>query len=133
PARGCPRPSFLLASTLLDTRTMDPFIDRRQYRHMSMSSVIMEPMRLDLIVTPTSPACCPPAAGSAMTTEDAEQTARTLKALADPARLRLLSIIAAHEGGETCVCDLTEPLGLSQPTVSHHLRVLSEAGLVTRD
>ena len=59
--------------------------------------------------------------------------ARTLKAIADPARLRLLSMIAAHEGGEACVCDLTEPLGLTQPTVSHHLKVLVEAGLLTRD
>ena len=68
-----------------------------------------------------------------MTTADAEATARTLKALADPARLRLLSIIAAHDGGEACVCDLTEPVGLSQPTVSHHLKVLTEAGFVTRE
>ncbi|MEO5833547.1 MAG: metalloregulator ArsR/SmtB family transcription factor [Nakamurella sp.] len=59
--------------------------------------------------------------------------ARTLKALADPARLRLLSLIAAQEGGEACVCDLTAPLGLSQPTVSHHLKVLVDAGLLTRD
>jgi ArsR family transcriptional regulator len=56
-----------------------------------------------------------------------------LKAIADPARLRLLSMVAAHEGGEACVCDLTEPLGLSQPTVSHHLKVLVEGGLLTRD
>lgn len=56
-----------------------------------------------------------------------------LKALADPARLRLLSLVAAHRGGEACVCDLIEPLGLSQPTVSHHLKVLVDAGLLTRD
>jgi ArsR family transcriptional regulator len=56
-----------------------------------------------------------------------------LKAIADPARLRLLSMIAAHASGEACVCDLTEPLGLTQPTVSHHLKVLVEAGLLTRD
>lgn len=55
------------------------------------------------------------------------------KALADPGRLRLLSLIGAHESGEACVCDLTEPLGLSQPTVSHHLKVLREAGLVTSE
>jgi len=58
---------------------------------------------------------------------------RTLKAVADPARLQLLSLVAAHEGGEACVCDLTEPVGLSQPTVSHHLKVLVDAGLLTRD
>jgi ArsR family transcriptional regulator len=68
-----------------------------------------------------------------MDATDAERTARTLKALADPARLRLLSIIAAHDGGEACVCDLTEPVGLTQPTVSHHLKVLTEAGFVTRE
>ena len=53
--------------------------------------------------------------------------------LADPARLRLLSLVAAHAGGEACVCELTEPLGLGQPTVSHHLRVLHEAGLLERE
>ncbi|MDE0545214.1 metalloregulator ArsR/SmtB family transcription factor [Microbacterium sp. C7(2022)] len=64
--------------------------------------------------------------------EQAEALARTLKALADPARLRLLSIVAASDGAEACVCDLTEPVGLSQPTVSHHLKVLTEAGFLTR-
>jgi len=58
--------------------------------------------------------------------------ARSLKALADPARLRLLSIVAASEGAEACACNLTEPLGLSQPTVSHHLKVLVDAGFLTR-
>lgn len=64
---------------------------------------------------------------------DAEGLARVFKALGDPNRLRLLSLIASHEGGEACVCDLTEPLDLSQPTVSHHLRVLREAGLVSSE
>ena len=83
---------------------------------------------------PTAPtACCTPPAGSALGPDDAERTARTLKALADPARLRLLSIIAAHDGGEACVCDLVDPVGLSQPTVSHHLKVLTDAGLLTRE
>ena len=58
--------------------------------------------------------------------------AGSLKALSDPARLRLLSLVAAHEDGEACVCDLTAPLGLSQPTVSHHLKVLVDAGFLTR-
>jgi ArsR family transcriptional regulator, arsenate/arsenite/antimonite-responsive transcriptional repressor len=65
--------------------------------------------------------------------EDAATLAATLKALADPARLRLLSLIAAHEGGAACVCELIEPLGLSQPTVSHHLKVLVDAGLLARE
>lgn len=92
-------------------------------------------MALDLLplAPATSTGCCTPAAGPTMSAQDAEAAARTLKALADPTRLRLLSILAAHEGGEACVCDLTEPVGLSQPTVSHHLKVLTEAGFVTRD
>lgn len=95
----------------------------------------MDGMALDLLpVAPdASTGCCSPVPGATLSAEDAERTARTLKALADPARLRLLSIIAAHEGGEACVCDLTEPVGLSQPTVSHHLKVLAEAGFVTRE
>lgn len=64
---------------------------------------------------------------------DAERLARSLKAIADPARLRLISVIAANVDSEACVCDLTEPLGLSQPTVSHHLKVLVDAGILTRD
>jgi ArsR family transcriptional regulator len=64
---------------------------------------------------------------------DALRVARLLKVLAEPARLRLLSLIQAQPGGEACVCHLTTPLGLSQPTVSHHLKVLLEAGLVERE
>lgn len=79
------------------------------------------------------PACCAPLTREPLTAEAAATLARTLKALADPARLRLLSLVASHEGGEACVCDLTEPLGLSQPTVSHHLKVLVDAGLLTRE
>jgi ArsR family transcriptional regulator, arsenate/arsenite/antimonite-responsive transcriptional repressor len=59
--------------------------------------------------------------------------AQLLKALADPVRLRLVSIVAAHDGGEACVCELTEPFGLSQPTISHHLKILVDAGIFTRD
>lgn len=92
-------------------------------------------MPLDLLplAAPVGAACCSPMTGTALTEDDAVELARTLKALADPTRLRLLSLIAAHEGAEACVCDLIEPVGLSQPTVSHHLKVLTEAGLVTRD
>ena len=81
----------------------------------------------------TADECCTPLSGEAMTAEAAEQLARTLKAIADPTRLRLLSMINAHEGGEACVCDLTAPVGLSQPTVSHHLKILVDAGLLTRE
>ncbi len=81
----------------------------------------------------TIAACCPPLLAEPISTEDAEQLASPLKALADPARLRILSLIQAQPGSEACVCHLTEPLGLTQGTVSHHLRVLREAGLVERD
>ena len=81
----------------------------------------------------TAVASCAPLVREALTAEQAADLSRVLKAVADPARLRLLSMVAAHEGGEACVCDLTGPLGLSQPTVSHHLKVLVDAGLLTRD
>lgn len=78
-------------------------------------------------------ASCPPAAGHTLPVSDAGDTARVFKALADPNRLRLLSLVKASESGERCVCDLTEPLGLGQPTVSHHLKVLVDAGLLHRE
>lgn len=84
-------------------------------------------------VAAESVACCAPLTREPLSAETAASLARTLKAVADPARLRLLSLVAAHEGGEACVCDLVEPLGLSQPTVSHHLKVLVDAGLLTRE
>lgn len=76
-------------------------------------------------------ACSPPLVGKPLDAAQATTLALRFKALGDPGRLRLLSLIAAHESGEACVCDLTGPLGLSQPTVSHHLKVLREAGLVS--
>lgn len=77
-------------------------------------------------------ACCAPLLREPITATQAADLARMLKALADPVRLRLVSMVAAHEGGEACVCDLTAPLGLTQPTVSHHLKILVEAGIFTR-
>ena len=77
--------------------------------------------------------CCPPVLHHVLEKRDAEELARTLKALADPVRLRVLSFIAAQPGGEACVCHVTEPVGLSQPTVSHHLKLLHAAGLLERD
>ena len=76
---------------------------------------------------------CPPLLQEPLEPADAERIAATLKAIADPARLRLLSLIQAQPDHEACVCHLTEPLGLSQPTVSHHLKVLLQAGLVERE
>jgi ArsR family transcriptional regulator len=78
-------------------------------------------------------ACCTPLTGSVIEPAAAEQVARAFKALGDPTRVRLLSLIAAHEGAEACVCDLIDPVALSQPTVSHHLKQLVDAGLVTRE
>ncbi|MFL0412051.1 metalloregulator ArsR/SmtB family transcription factor [Microbacterium paludicola] len=76
--------------------------------------------------------CCAPLVREPLGASDAEDLARVMKALADPARLRLLSIVAASEGEEACVCDLIEPVGLAQPTVSHHLKILTEAGFLSR-
>lgn len=78
-------------------------------------------------------ACCSPLTRGVLDAPAAEQLARRFKALGDPNRVRLLSLIAAADGGEVCICDLTAPLGLSQPTVSHHVKQLADAGLVTRE
>ncbi|WP_157006210.1 ArsR/SmtB family transcription factor [Agromyces laixinhei] len=84
------------------------------------------------VIQPEAVACCTPLTSEAIDAERADDLAKKLKALADPTRLRLVSIVAASEGGEACVCDLIEPVGLSQPTVSHHLKILMEAGFLTR-
>lgn len=78
-------------------------------------------------------ACCVPLLDAPIAEADARQMAQVFKALADPARLRLLSLIAAQPEGEACNCELVEPLGLTQPTVSHHLKVLHEVGLLARE
>jgi ArsR family transcriptional regulator len=78
-------------------------------------------------------ACCPPLSAQPLSEEQAEQVAPLLKALADPVRLRLMSLIASHPGGEACVCDLNDAFDLSQPTISHHLKVLHDAGLLDRE
>ena len=77
--------------------------------------------------------CCPPVLQGRLNRAGAEQLASAFKALADPARLRLLSFIAAQPSGEACVCYLTKPLDIGQPTVSHHLKVLYDAGLLARE
>ena len=76
---------------------------------------------------------CSPVSGEPMDLPAAERLAGVLKALAEPTRLRLLSLVAARADGEACICDLTAPVGLSQPTVSHHMKVLTDAGLLTRE
>jgi ArsR family transcriptional regulator len=77
-------------------------------------------------------ACCSPLTGEAMSQQNAVSLSSSLRALADPARLRIISMVAAHDDDEACVCDLTEPLGLQQSTVSHHLKILVDAGYLTR-
>lgn len=87
-----------------------------------------------LPIRPTgADSCCSPLTGGILDIEAAGHLAQAFKALGDPARVRLLSLIAASAGGEACICDLTGPVGLSQPTVSHHMKLLVEAGLVTRE
>ncbi|OLT36273.1 transcriptional regulator [Actinomadura sp. CNU-125] len=74
--------------------------------------------------------CCPGLLSAPLTTDEAAELARVFKALGDPVRLRLLSMIASRAGGEVCVCDLTPAFELAQPTISHHLKLLREAGLI---
>jgi ArsR family transcriptional regulator len=77
--------------------------------------------------------CCPSVLGAPLDEGEAAVLAGGFAALSDPARLRLLSLLAAADGGEVCACDFVEPLGKSQPTVSHHLKVLADAGLIRGD
>ena len=95
-----------------------------QYLWVSKSVLELTPVE--------SVACCSPMAREPMTQEQAEGLSPLLKALADPVRLRLLSLVASHEGGEACVCDLVGAFQLSQPTISHHLKVLHDSGLLDR-
>jgi ArsR family transcriptional regulator len=94
-------------------------IDPCQYRSMSMKRK-------------ASP-CCASVLGQRLGRDQADELATAFKAIADPGRLRLLSFIASQPAAEACVCHLVSPLGLSQPTVSHHLKVLTEAGLLARE
>lgn len=101
-------------------------IDSCQYRWVSNSAT--------LSLTPVQAvACCSPLSREPLSEAAAEQIAPLLKALADPVRLRLMSLVASHEGGEACVCDLNDAFALSQPTISHHLKVLHDAGLLERE
>jgi ArsR family transcriptional regulator len=85
-----------------------------------------------LLIQPAG-ACCAPTGEDALDASTAEDVAKVFKALGDPTRVRLLSLIAASPTGEACICDLTAPVGLSQPTVSHHMKQLVDAGLATRE
>ncbi|MBD7996401.1 helix-turn-helix transcriptional regulator [Arthrobacter sp. Sa2CUA1] len=82
---------------------------------------------------PVAEVCCTPVTQEAISAEEAQRFAQLLKAVAEPTRLRLVSLIAAQDNKEACVCDLTEPVGLGQPTVSHHLKILVDAGILHRE
>ena len=77
--------------------------------------------------------CCSPVVREVIQLAEAVMLADGFKALGDPTRLRLISLVAAHEDAEACVCELTDPVGLSQPTVSHHLKILVDAGILARE
>lgn len=94
-------------------------IDECQYGNMNLSKLTTN--------------CCPPLLSGFIKAEAAAQLAAMFRVLGEPARLQILSLIASHPNGEACVCELTEPLGLSQPTVSHHLKVLYETGLLQKE
>ena len=83
------------------------------------------------VITAEGQECCAPLAREPISPGGADELAPLFKAVADPMRLRLLSLIACHDGGETCVCDLTAVFDVTAPTVSYHLKILSDAGLVT--
>jgi ArsR family transcriptional regulator len=85
------------------------------------------------VVSLVTAACCEPLAAEPLSPRGAEDLAPLFKALADPMRLRLLSLIACHDGGESCVCDLTEAFDVTAPTVSYHLRILRESGLISAE
>ena len=102
-------------------------IDICQYRRMSKSVNLIELTPVETV------ACCSPLTREPLTADQAERISPLVKALADPVRLRLLSIVASHADGEACVCDLNDAFDLSQPTISHHLKLLHEAGLLDRE
>jgi ArsR family transcriptional regulator len=110
---------------ILDALSTSVNID---YRRCMATSLALT----DITAPGTGDACCAPLVREPISAAEAEQLSATLKALADPARLRLLSIVAASKDAEACVCDLIDPVGLSQPTVSHHLKILTTAGFLTR-
>jgi ArsR family transcriptional regulator, arsenate/arsenite/antimonite-responsive transcriptional repressor len=113
------------------------FVDAFTLSHPSIDVNMCDTMELmkslPLLRPASAGTCCAPLAAAPLSEDEAGQLAVQLKAVADPARLRLLSLILASPDDEACVCDLTEPVGLSQPTVSHHMKVLADAGLVRRE
>jgi ArsR family transcriptional regulator len=95
--------------------------------------MMMVGRELPVLEQPVTVACCAPLAAQVLGAEDAQTLSRQFAALADPVRLRIVSLLATADGGVVCACDLVDPVGRSQPTVSHHLKVLGDAGLVTSE
>ena len=85
------------------------------------------------VIGPAESECCPPLACEPLSPSGADELAPLFKAVADPMRLRLLSLIACHDGGESCVCDLTAAFDVTAPTISYHLKILREAGLISAE
>jgi ArsR family transcriptional regulator len=101
------------------------------HRHLSIGGLVAK--RVHAVDASATEQCCPSVLASPLDAVQAELLASGFNALADPVRLRVLSILAAAPEGEVCVCDFVKPVGKSQPTVSHHLKILSDAGLVHGD
>jgi ArsR family transcriptional regulator len=105
--------------------TLPDDIDICQYSRMPKSLLELTPVE--------AMACCSPLTRQPLSAAQAERIVPLVKAIADPVRLRLLSLVASHADGEACVCDLNDAFDLSQPTISHHLKLLHSAGLLDRD
>lgn len=113
-----------VGSLCLRSPGLGTWIDECQHRNMSNLQ--------ELPIVATAVPCCPPLTSEPLSEADAVRMAATFKALSDPIRLRLFSRVASHGQGEACVCDIQD-VGVSQPTVSHHLKKLREAGLLTAE
>ncbi|MBS4752429.1 helix-turn-helix transcriptional regulator [Nocardioides sp. zg-ZUI104] len=109
------------------------YIERCQYVWHTGHVTTSELPLVDAVDGVDAAACCSTVVGGVLDVDQAQQLAKTFKALGDPTRVRLLSLIAAQPEREACICDLTDPVGLSQPTVSHHMKQLVDAGLVVRE
>ena len=124
-------PAFSFTLRIVDVTSL-----ATSHRRLSMYAMMVF---VQTAVTPRRTAlplltdCCSPVVRDVIQPAEAETLASGFKALADPTRLRLISLVAAHEDAEACVCDLTDPVGLSQPTVSHHLKILVDAGILSRE
>jgi ArsR family transcriptional regulator, arsenate/arsenite/antimonite-responsive transcriptional repressor len=120
---------------LMDTLTVVDVMPSCQHYTLTVVNTMDDDVCMAERLTVLEPAiaCCTPLTGTPMSADQAEQVAPLLKALADPVRLRLVSLIAASAGGEACVCDLNAAFDLTQATISHHLKVLHGAGLLDRD